>query len=129
MKEFARMELRDALAACRGGFLTVALFSLFINLLMLVTPLYMLQVFDRVLGSRSTDTLIVLTVITVLALLTMAGLMVVRGRVLVWIGTWIDRRISGSVLGHAAIGYPSHGGSPERRCDLRDRRGRAVHNP
>jgi len=98
VKEHARMELRDALAACRGGFLSVALFSLFINLLMLVTPLYMLQVFDRVLSSRSTDTLIVLTVITILALLTMAGLMVVRGRVLVWIGTWIDRRIGGSVL-------------------------------
>ncbi|MDA0230711.1 MAG: hypothetical protein O3B21_11060 [Proteobacteria bacterium] len=65
---------------------------------MLVTPLYMLQLFDRVLGSRSTDTLMVLTIITVLGLLAMAGLMVVRGRILVWIGTWIDRSISGSVL-------------------------------
>jgi len=111
VKEHARMELRDALAACRGGFLAVALFSLFINLLMLVTPLYMLQVFDRVLGSRSTDTLIVLTVITVLALLTMAGLMVVRGRVLVWIGTWIDRRIGGSVLA-SGIEVTILGGKP-----------------
>ena len=94
----AREELRDALSACRGGFFAVALFSLFINLLMLVTPLYMLQLFDRVLGSRSTDTLIILTIITILALLTMAGLMVLRGRILVWIGTWVDRRIGGSVL-------------------------------
>ncbi len=98
MKVSNNTELREALAACRGGFIAAALFSLFINLLMLVTPLYMLQLFDRVLGSRSTDTLMVLTVITVLALLTMAGLMVVRGRVLVWIGTWIDRRIGGNVL-------------------------------
>ena len=98
VRESAGRELRDAFAACRGGFFAVALFSLFINLLMLVTPLYMLQLFDRVLGSRSTDTLVVLTIITVLALLTMAGLMVVRGRILVWIGTWIDRRIGGSVL-------------------------------
>ena len=97
-KPATNKELRQALAACRGGFFAVALFSLFINLLMLATPLYMLQLFDRVLGSRSTDTLMVLTVIAVVALLTMAGLMVVRGRVMVWIGTWIDRRISGSVL-------------------------------
>ena len=60
MKEHTGMEMRDALAACRGGFLAVALFSLFINLLMLVTPLYMLQVFDRVLSSRSTDNTIVI---------------------------------------------------------------------
>ena len=98
MRGSARRELREAFAACRGGFFAVALFSLFINLLMLATPLYMLQLFDRVLGSRSTDTLMVLTIITVLALLTMAGLMVVRGRILVWIGIWIDRRIGGSVL-------------------------------
>ncbi len=98
MTRAANTELREALGVCRGGFFAVAIFSLFINLLMLATPLYMLQLFDRVLGSRSTDTLMVLTVIAVLALLTMAGLMVVRGRILVWIGTWIDQRISGSVL-------------------------------
>jgi PrtD family type I secretion system ABC transporter len=97
-KPAANNELRQALAACRGGFFAVAVFSLFINLLMLATPIYMLQLFDRVLGSRSTDTLMVLTIIAVVALLTMAGLMVVRGRVMVWIGTWIDRRLSGSVL-------------------------------
>ncbi len=104
-------ELRDALGACRGGFFAVALFSLFINLLMLATPLYMLQLFDRVLGSRSTDTLMVLTIITVLALLTMAGLMMARGRILVWIGTWIDRRIGGSVLA-AGIESTTQGREP-----------------
>lgn len=111
MKMPVNKELREAFAACRGGFFAVAVFSLFINLLMLVTPLYMLQLFDRVLGSRSTDTLMVLTLITVLALLTMAGLMIVRGRVLVWIGTWIDRRIGGSVL-TAGIEATVHGGKP-----------------
>lgn len=98
MRGPANSELREAFAGCRGGFYAVILFSLLINLLMLVTPLYMLQLFDRVLASRSTDTLMVLTIISVLALLTMAGLMIVRGRILVWIGTWIDRRIGGSVL-------------------------------
>ncbi len=43
--------LKGALAACRGGFFAVVFFSLCINLLMLVAPLYMLQVFDRVLST------------------------------------------------------------------------------
>lgn len=111
MRAAAGSQLRDALGACRGGFFAVAVFSLFINLLMLATPLYMLQLFDRVLGSRSTDTLMVLTIITVLALLTMAGLMMARGRIMVWIGTWIDRRIGGSVLA-AGIEGGLHGREP-----------------
>jgi len=53
----------NALMACRGGFLAVALFSLCINLLMLTVPIYMLQLFDRVLGSGSTDTLLLLTAV------------------------------------------------------------------
>lgn len=111
MKSSISQDLREAFAACRGGFIAVAVFSLFINLLMLATPLYMLQLFDRVLGSRSTDTLMVLTIIAVLALLTMVGLMVVRGRILVWIGGWIDQRIGGRVLA-AAIESAPHGGEP-----------------
>ncbi|MGQ0555823.1 MAG: hypothetical protein ACT4PN_07775 [Nitrospiraceae bacterium] len=44
-------DLRRALTACRGSFLTTACFSLFVNLLMLVPTLYMLAVYDRVLMS------------------------------------------------------------------------------
>lgn len=60
------------------------------------TPLHV-ALFDSVLGSRSTDTLVVLTKVSAVAFLTLASLMVVRGRILVWIGTWIYRRIGGSV--------------------------------
>ncbi|MFQ5948935.1 MAG: type I secretion system permease/ATPase, partial [Acidimicrobiia bacterium] len=90
--------LKDALAACRGGFVAVALFSLCINLLMLAVPLYMLQLFDRVLASRSTETLILLTVIAVAAVLTLAALEVVRTNAMVRISTWLDRKLGGPVL-------------------------------
>ena len=55
--------LTDALQAIRPGFATAIVFSFFINLLAFVGPLYMLQVYDRVLGSRNIGTLVVLTII------------------------------------------------------------------
>jgi PrtD family type I secretion system ABC transporter len=84
--------------ACRGGFLAVVLFSLCINLLMLTVPLYMLQLFDRVLGSGSIDTLLLLTTITGVALLTLAALEAVRGQVLLRMSTWLDTRLGGQLL-------------------------------
>jgi len=56
-------ELRDAMARCRWHFITVALFSVFVNLLMLTGPLFMLQIYDRVLSSRSEETLVALLVL------------------------------------------------------------------
>ncbi len=54
-------ELRQVFKACRGYFVTAALFSLAINLLYLAAPLYMLQVYDRVISSGSQVTLVMLT--------------------------------------------------------------------
>jgi PrtD family type I secretion system ABC transporter len=56
-------ELRDALRASRGVFWHAGGFSLFVNLLMLTGPLYMLQVYDRVLASQSIPTLVALTLL------------------------------------------------------------------
>ncbi|MCU0733367.1 MAG: ABC transporter transmembrane domain-containing protein, partial [Hyphomonas sp.] len=56
-------ELRDALGASRGVFWHAGGFSLFVNLLMLTGPLYMLQVYDRVLASQSIPTLVALTLL------------------------------------------------------------------
>ena len=56
-------EVRAALALSRRLFLSVGLFSAFVNLLMLTGPLFMLQVYDRVLTSRSEATLVALIVI------------------------------------------------------------------
>ena len=58
------------MAASRRAFVAVALFSMCINVLMLTAPIYMLQVFDRVLASGSLDTLILLSAIAAFAILT-----------------------------------------------------------
>ena len=90
--------LTETLAAIRGVFLVVVLFSLCINVLMLAAPVYMMQVFDRVLSSRSTDTLMLLTLIIGMALIAMAGLDAVRGNIMAKVGAWLDKRLAGTVL-------------------------------
>jgi len=56
-------ELAQALGAFKGAFRTVGVFSAIINMLMLVPSLYMLQVYDRVITSRSVETLVMLIII------------------------------------------------------------------
>jgi PrtD family type I secretion system ABC transporter len=90
--------VRDLVSRFRPYFLYAGLFSLAINLLLLVPPLYMLQVFDRVLASRSGETLFVLTVAAVLALVVMALLEVVRARLLALAGAAVDRSLGPRVL-------------------------------
>jgi ATP-binding cassette subfamily C protein/ATP-binding cassette subfamily C protein EexD len=65
-----------------------------INLLVLTTSIYMLQVYDRVLTGRSLYTLAFLTLIAFVALAAMGLLELVRSRILVRVGTWIDRTLS-----------------------------------
>jgi PrtD family type I secretion system ABC transporter len=90
--------VRDLVARLRPHFLYAGLFSLAINALLLVPPLYMLQVFDRVLASRSSETLAVLTIAAVVALFAMALLDVIRARLLAAAGTALDRRLGPRVL-------------------------------
>jgi PrtD family type I secretion system ABC transporter len=91
-------ELKNALQASRGAFMAVGVFSFVINILMLTGPLFMLQIYDRVLTSRSVPTLIAMFVL-VAGLFTILGLLeLVRSRVLVRIGTRIDERLSGRVF-------------------------------
>ena len=84
--------------ACRGTFLWLIVFSAGINVLMLTAPLYMLQVFDRVLASRSSETLLVLTLIAGVALLTLAALDGVRSFLVIHMSRWIDHSMGGVVL-------------------------------
>ncbi|NIA67455.1 type I secretion system permease/ATPase [Pelagibius litoralis] len=84
----------EALRQVRATFLSVGFFSFFINLLVLTGPLYMLQVYDRVLTSGSRHTLIMLTVVAVGMILTGALLELVRSRVLVRIGSRLDNALS-----------------------------------
>ena len=90
-------ELRNALLSCSGAFAAAGVFSFFINILMLTGPLFMLQIYDRVITSRSMPTLIALTVL-VAGLFAIMGLLdLVRSRVLVRIGARIDTRLSSRV--------------------------------
>src|SRR3546814_8562738 len=72
--------LQELLANCRASFLGVGVLSMAINLLMLTTSLYMMQVFDRVLGSGSRETLLYLTVVACGAVLLLAVPDAVRSR-------------------------------------------------
>lgn len=76
------------------------LFSLFINLMLLGPILYMLQVFDRVLTSRSEPTLYMLTVVVAIALLAMAFVDMARGRLMVMAGRKVDELLGERVLKH-----------------------------
>lgn len=91
-------EVKAALATCHSAFFAIAAFSAFINLLMLVSPLYMMQVYDRVLHSRSEATLLMLTIITVGLLGVLALLEVIRSRILVRVGGRLDQLLSERVL-------------------------------
>ena len=87
-------ELADALLACRHSFSAVVLFSMFINLLYLTPTLYMLQVYDRVLASRSHFTLYMLTALVAGLYLLMSVLEQVRSRVLVRVGARLDQSLN-----------------------------------
>ncbi|MCD9118754.1 type I secretion system permease/ATPase [Pseudomonas bijieensis] len=94
MPAHARTELEGALAVCKGSFLSVGFFSFFVNLLMLVPSFYMLQVYDRAVGSASLSTLLMLTLIMLLLMITMGGLEWVRSRIMVRISTRLDTLLS-----------------------------------
>lgn len=99
------------LAALVGfGFLT--------NMLMLAMPLYMIQIFDRVLGSGSLDTLVFLTIIVGLALLVMGVLESVRIRIQERSANWLDRTLSPILLESSIAGALS--GLPANAQALRD---------
>lgn len=82
--------LETVLATCKGSFLTVGFFSLFVNFLMLVPAFYMLQVYDRVISSGSESTLLMLTLILLLLIATLGALEWVRSRIMVRISTRLD---------------------------------------
>src|SRR6056297_2533464 len=77
-----RAEVRAAYRDSRGLFWSVGVFSVFGNLLMLTGPLYMLQVYDRVLGSGSVETLVALSLLVVFLYAIMGLLDHARGRIM-----------------------------------------------
>ncbi len=86
--------LNAALRASFPAFLAVAVFSFFLNLLMLTGPLFMLQIYDRVLPSRSLPTLYILFALVAGLFVILGILDFVRARVLARIGAHVDQRIN-----------------------------------
>ena len=93
-----QIEIRNALRESRRLFGSVALFSAFVNLLMLTGPVYMLQLYDRVLTSRSEATLIALTGIVAFLFLMMGLLDHARARVLARAGARFQAKLDPRVL-------------------------------
>src|SRR5215472_1953721 len=91
-------ELRQAVRGCSSYFLPTALFSAGVNILYLASPIYMLQVYDRVVPSGSISTLVMLTLALVLALGVMAALDFVRAQILIRAGVRLDRVLSERVM-------------------------------
>ena len=97
---------RDA----RRHFVTVAVFSLFVNILMLTLPIYLFQISDRVLTSRSFDTLLMLSLLA-LAFLTILSLLdVFRRQVLGSLATRLDTQLGGPLLASVISNSASGGG-------------------
>ena len=90
-----RSELATALGACRIALAGTALFSGLINLLYLTGSFFMLEVYDRVLPSRSVPTLVGLAVLALILYAFHGVLEVVRGRILLRIGRSLDEALSG----------------------------------
>ncbi len=90
--------MRDLVGGIRRYFIYAGLFSLAINALLLVPAIYMLQVFDRVLSSRSEETLVMLSVGALIALALMAALDVLRAKLLAACGVVLDRQLGPQVL-------------------------------
>ena len=93
-----RTVLDQAMRRMRRSFLVIGFFSFFINLLMLTAPLYMLQIYDRVLSSGSQSTLVALTILAVGMIAVMSGLEIIRSRILVRVGTRLDEQLSEHVF-------------------------------
>ncbi|MGH6769849.1 MAG: type I secretion system permease/ATPase [Xanthobacteraceae bacterium] len=94
-------DVSKALLDCSRAFWGVALFSAVVNILMLSGPLYMLQIYDRVLASRSVPTLVALTLFLIAAYGFQGVLDLIRSRVVVKAAALFDERLSGSI--HRAV--------------------------
>ena len=97
MRNVHENSLQAALKACKGSFISVGIFSFFVNALMLVPTFYMLQVYGRVMTSGSIPTLVMLTIIMTLLVATMGALELVRSRIMVRVSTKLDVLLSRSV--------------------------------
>src|SRR5438034_1127056 len=118
----SRSELGSALASCRGAFVGIGLISAMSNVLMLTGALFMLEIYDRVLPSRSVPRLVGLATLAGGLYAAQGILDLIRGRILVRIGSALDETLSGRIYNSILklpllIGYQKDGLQPLRDLD------------
>lgn len=105
-----KSNIKKAWSSLRAGFVAIGLFSLLLNLLMLAGPLYMLQVYDRVLTSQNMDTLIALSLLLGGVFLVTGFLDFIRTRILSRLAARFELQVGGPILS-ASIRRRVQGGS------------------
>ncbi len=124
-------ELREAIAQCRHAFIGVAVMSGLINILYLTGSFYMLEVYDRVLPSRSVPTLVALSVLAVTLFAFQGILDVVRSRIMVRVAANLDERLSAKVY-DIVVQMPLRArgrATASRRCATSTRSARFLSRP
>lgn len=97
-EEAGHNEIAATLLGYRRLFVTVLIFTVIMNLLMLASPLYMMQVYDRVLASGNVATLVMLTILLVGAFLMQSGLERIRSMLLIKMSKNLDERMNTRVF-------------------------------
>lgn len=113
-----RQALTKGLAHCRRNLITVAIFSLVVNLLILAMPIYLFQLSDRVLTSRSVDTLVMLSVVVVGAVVAHVIMDMMRRFILMRVAVEFESKLGAPVL--AAAAKASQAGSSKEFQTLAD---------
>jgi ATP-binding cassette subfamily C protein len=117
-----RSELAAALASCRGAFVATGLLSGMSNVLMLTGAIFMLEIYDRVLPSRSVPTLVGLAILAGGLYVALGLLDLIRGRILARIGISLDEALSGRIYQTIVrlpciVGLRNDGAAPMRDLD------------
>ncbi len=119
-RQIGAAELVAARRKNRGLFWAVGIFSLFVNMLMLTGPLYMMNVYDRVLGSRSVATLVALSVLVAFLFAMMGLLDNVRARVMSRVGARFQAALDERVFSAMVRGTGQASTAREAASGLRD---------
>lgn len=111
--------LTESLAACRTMFKFALLFGCIVNILMLATPIYSMQVLDRVISSHNTDTLLMLTLVIVAALLVLSLIQLARSFAMNQMGGWFEHALSSKIFANSVkLSAVSKAGGSQQLRDL-----------
>ncbi|MEQ8825194.1 MAG: type I secretion system permease/ATPase [Filomicrobium sp.] len=113
-------EIKRALRFNRKAFVSLGVFSCIINILMLAGPLFMLQVYDRVITSGSVPTLVALTALTVGVYAIIGTLEIVRSRVIIRIGHNLDEQLGERIFDASVKSSVTGGDTGKSNQSLRE---------